>query len=70
MTMPRTSPSIPPGSSGVRTTEVPYKVSVIRADPGFEAAKTKEPFYRFSNGREFNENTANQGAYSTVPNVR
>lgn len=54
----------------VVTTEVPFKVLVIRADPSFEAAKTKEPFYKFSNGREFNENTARQGAYSTVPNTR
>lgn len=54
----------------VVTTQVPFKVMVIRADPGFEASKRKEPFYEFSNGRTFNEDTAKQGAYSTVPNVR
>lgn len=59
-----------PGLPKVTTTERPYKVAVIRADPDFENAKRKEPFYRFSNGREFNENTAQQGAYSTVPNIR
>lgn len=54
----------------VRTTQVPYKVVVLRADPDFEHHRTKEPFYIFSNGRRFDENTANQGAYSTVPNIR
>lgn len=48
----------------VRTLDVPYRVLVLRADPAFEHAKRKEPFYEFSNGRCFNENTAVQGPYS------
>ena len=43
---------------------------VLRADPDFEAAKRKEPFYEFSGGRNFYENTSVQGPYSTVPNIR
>lgn len=54
----------------VRTVQTPFKVTVLRADPGFEASKRKEPFYQFSNGRRFDENTAQQGPYSTVPNIR
>lgn len=54
----------------VRTVQTPFKVVVLRADPNFEASKRKEPFYQFSNGRRFDENTANQGPYSTVPNIR
>lgn len=54
----------------VRTREFPFKVLVLRADPEFEAKRTKDPFYEFSNGRTFNENTAKQGPYSTVPNIR
>ena len=49
----------------VRTVQTPFKVFVLRADPNFEAAKRKEPFYQFSNGRRFDENTAQQGAYSS-----
>lgn len=51
----------------VRTFQVPFKVLVMRADPEFEAAKRKEPFYEFSNGRRFDENTAVQGPYSKAP---
>jgi hypothetical protein len=51
----------------VRNLNVPWKVLVLRADPDFEASKRKEPFYEFSNGRRFNENTATHGAYSTAP---
>jgi hypothetical protein len=54
----------------VRTMQTPFKVIVLRADPNFEASKRKEPFYQFSNGRRFDENTALQGPYSTVPNIR
>lgn len=54
----------------VKTLNMPMKVLVLRANPEFEKEKTKEPFYKFSNGREFNENTARQGPYSTVPNIR
>jgi hypothetical protein len=48
----------------VKTLEIPYKVLVLRADPSFEASKRAEPFYEFSSGRRFNENTAIQGPYS------
>lgn len=54
----------------VKTIEVPYRTMVLRAEPDFEALKRKEPFYEFSNGKRFNENTAKQGPYSTVPNER
>lgn len=49
------------------TVEVPYRTSVIRADPDFEWGKKHEPFYEFSNGRRFDENTAKHGAYNYVP---
>lgn len=52
----------------VSTLAMPYKALVVRADPDFEANKRKDPFYRFSNGRRFDENTGLKGAYSTVPN--
>jgi hypothetical protein len=51
----------------VRTLQVPFKVVVMRADPNFEYAKRHEPFYEFSNGRRFDENTAIQGPYSPKP---
>ena len=54
----------------VSTLQIPYVALVLRADPGFEAGKRKEPFYEFSNGRKFNEDTARQGPYSDVPNIR
>jgi hypothetical protein len=53
--------------SRVKTLEIPWKVLVLRADPNFEQAKRKEPFYEFT-GRRFSANTANQGAYSDAPN--
>lgn len=51
----------------VRTLQTPYRVLVLRADPNFEQARRKEPFYVFSNGRRFDENTATKGAYSSAP---
>ena len=53
----------------MKTLEMPYKVMVLRSDPDFETAKRKEPFYEFT-GRRFDDNTANKGAYSDVPNIR
>jgi hypothetical protein len=53
----------------VKTLEIPYLVMVLRHDPEFYKGKTKEPFYEFT-GRRFDENTANQGPYSDVPNIR
>lgn len=54
----------------VRTFQIPYKAMVLRANPNFEKEVRKEPFYKFSNGRRFDEDTARQGPYSTVPNIR
>lgn len=51
----------------VKTLEMPYKVLVLRADPDFEQAKRKEPFYEFGK-RRFDDNTATKGAYSSAPN--
>jgi hypothetical protein len=48
------------------TVETPYRISVLRADPDFEYAKRHEPFYEFSNGRRFNEDTSRHGAYLVV----
>ena len=50
-----------------KTVEIPYRTAVIRADPDFEWGKRHEPFYEFSNGRRFDENTAKHGAYNFVP---
>lgn len=52
----------------VKTLQVPFKSLVLRADPEFEAAKHKEPFYEFT-GRTFREDTAKQGPYSDKPNA-
>jgi len=51
----------------VRTLQIPFKVLVVRANPAFEAEKRKDPFYKFSNDREFNQITAKHGAYSDAP---
>lgn len=54
----------------VRTMQTPWRSLVLRADPDSERAKRHEPFYEFTGGRRFDENTAVQGPYSTVPNIR
>lgn len=46
--------------------EVPYRISVLRADPNFEYGKRHEPFYEFSNGRKFNEDEERHGAYIVI----
>lgn len=51
----------------VKTIVIPFRNAVLRADPAFEAEKRKEPFYHFSHGRSFYENTAIQGPYSPKP---
>lgn len=56
-----------PRPTRVKSISIPWKVMVMRADPDFEASKRKEPFYKFSNGRRFDENTSKQGAYSDAP---
>lgn len=60
---------LPVKGTKVTTTETPFKVSVIRADPNFEASKRKVIAYEFPR-RVFTEDTSKQGAYSTVPNER
>jgi hypothetical protein len=61
--------SNPQGPRKVKTLQIPYRALVIRADPDFESAKRKEPFYQFSNGRRFDEDTSRQGPYSDEPNT-
>lgn len=56
-----------PTTPRVKTVQIPFKILIIRADPAFETEKRRDPFYKFSNGREFNENTAKQGPYSDAP---
>jgi hypothetical protein len=51
----------------VRTLQVPFRILIVRADPAYEAEKRLDLFYKFSNGREFNQNTARHGAYSDAP---
>lgn len=48
----------------VVTTSIPFKTLVVRADPDFERNSRFEPFYEFSNGRVFNEQTSKQGPYA------
>lgn len=43
--------------------DTPFKTLVVRADPDFERQSRIEPFYEFSNGRVFNEQTSKQGPY-------
>lgn len=62
-------PSRPVQATKVVTTELPFKVLVMRAEPDFEQNKRKVVSYEFP-GRIFTENPAQQGAYSTVPNIR
>lgn len=59
--------AVGPKATQVTTLQIPWKVLVLRADPAFEASKRKEPFYEFSNGRRFDENTAIQGPYNPNP---
>lgn len=59
-----------PPTTKVSTLAIPYRALVLRADPEFEQRRRKEPFYEFSNGRRFDENTARQGPYSDLPNQR
>lgn len=56
-----------PRTLRVRTLSTPWKVILMRADPNFEAERRKDPFYRFSNGRRFDEDTSKHGAYSDAP---
>ncbi len=58
----------PPTARKVKTLQIPYRSLVVRADPDFEASKRKEPFYKFSNGRRFDEDTSRKGPYSDEPN--
>lgn len=49
----------------VVTTTIPFKTLVVRADPDFERNSRWEPFYEFSNGRVFTEQTSKQGPYAS-----
>lgn len=62
-------PTRPVQGTKVTTTEMPFKVLVIRADPNFEQSKRKVVAYEFPR-RVFTEDTSRQGPYSTVPNER
>ena len=62
-------PPRPVQGTKVTTTEMPFKVAVLRADPNFEQSKRKVVSYEFPR-RVFTEDTSKQGAYSNVPNER
>lgn len=47
-----------------RSIDRPFKVLVQRADPDFERARRKVVEYEFSNGRKFEANPDNRGAYA------
>lgn len=47
-----------------RNLNLPFKVLVQRADPDFERARRKVTEYEFSNGRKFEANPDNRGAYA------
>lgn len=48
----------------VTTISIPFKTLVVRADPDFERASHREPFYEFSSGRKFIEDNSRQGPYA------
>lgn len=58
-----------PKATKVRQTEIPFKTLILRADPDFEAAKRREPFYEFKR-RTFRGDNSKQGPYSTSPNQK
>lgn len=47
-----------------RNISVPYKSLIVRADPDFEKERRKVREYEFSNGRVFEANPDNRGAYA------
>lgn len=47
-----------------RVINIPFKALVQRADPDFERARRKVVEYEFSNGRKFEANPDNRGAYA------
>lgn len=47
----------------VKTVQVPFLTLVLRADPDFQRAKRREPFYEISNGRTFYGNNTTSGPY-------
>lgn len=56
-----TPPYKPP--TKVTTVQIPFLTLVMRADPDFQRAKRREPFYSFANGRTFYGNNATSGPY-------
>lgn len=45
------------------TVSVPFLTIVLRADPDFQRAKRREPYYVFANGRVFRGDNATDGPY-------
>lgn len=60
-----TAPYNPPHA--VVTVSMPYSTLVRRADPDFDRAKKREPYYIFSNGRTFRGDNATTGPYDGNP---
>jgi hypothetical protein len=56
-----------PAVTKVTTRITPFKSFVLQADPDFEAAKRREPFYEFTN-RTFVGNNSTMGPYNPNPN--
>jgi O-glycosyl hydrolase len=52
----------------VRNVNIPIKALTLQADPDYEAAKRKEIFYEFSNGRKFTGDNRLRGPYSDAGN--
>lgn len=56
-----TTPYKPP--TKVTTVSVPFLTLVMRADPDYQRAKRREPYYDFANGRTFYGDNATTGPY-------
>lgn len=47
-----------------RTLNIQFKSLVLKADPDWQRAKTRETEYEFSNGRVFEANPDRRGPYA------
>lgn len=56
-----TTPYRPP--TKVTNVVIPFLTIVQRADPDFQRAKKREPYYHFANGRTFYGDNATTGPY-------
>ncbi len=56
-----TAPYNPP--TKVVSVDVPFRTIVLLADPDFERAKRREPYYCMASGRVFYGDNATTGAY-------